>query len=317
VTSYWRLALHERATLKWCEKDFENSTGIRSGMSAMSIGKFQVLGQLGAGAHSTILQIRRQADSKQYALKVVPIDGKNDQKFLEQAEHEFRVAQLLDHPNLIKVYAMETERNWLYRIRKVHLLIEYVNGKTLDTIPTLAIPHLVQVFLRAALGLVHMHRREVCHADLKPNNLLLSRTGDVKIIDYGLAWIKGEHKGRIQGTPEYMAPEQASGGVVNVATDIYNLGATMYRLVTRHHPPSPLPQGGLRLTATAWSKLLKPVQALKHDTPPALCELIHRCLEFHPHKRPESIGAVKDALEELVKTLVRSDEDRLELLEWE
>ena len=102
---------------------------------------------------------------------------------------------MLDHPNLIKVYALETPRDWLFRVKKVHLLIEYVNGKTLDTVPRLSLPRLVQVFAKIAAGLVHMHRRGVFHADLKPNNIMLSRTGDVKIIDYGLAWIKGESQG--------------------------------------------------------------------------------------------------------------------------
>src|ERR1700745_3276155 len=102
------------------------------GTARVAIGKFQVLGTLGSGAHSTILHIRRSADSKQYALKVVPITGSEDHKFLEQAQHDVRVAQMLDHPNLIHIYALETPRNWLFRIRKVHLLIEYVNGKTLD-----------------------------------------------------------------------------------------------------------------------------------------------------------------------------------------
>ena len=101
---------------------------------SIKIGKFQILGTLGSGAHSTILHIRRSADSKQYALKVVPITGSEDHKFLEQAQHEFRVAQMLDHPNLIHIYALETPRNWLFRIRKAHLLIEYVNGRTLDKI---------------------------------------------------------------------------------------------------------------------------------------------------------------------------------------
>src|SRR5262249_30869264 len=141
----------------------------------------------------------------------------------------------------IKVYTLETPRDWLFRIRKVHLLIEYVNGKTLDTVPRLSIPRLVQVFAKIAAGLAHMHRRGVYHADLKPNNILLSRTGDVKIIDYGLAWVKGEAKGRVQGTPEYMAPEQARQGMVSEASDIYNFGATMYRLVTWRLPPSTLP----------------------------------------------------------------------------
>src|SRR5437773_12386566 len=162
-------------------------------MSDISIGKFQVLGTLGTGAHSTILHVRRQADGKQYALKVVPLDGIEDQKYLEQAQHEYRVAQMVDHPNLIKVYTLETVRDWLFRARKLHLLIEYVNGRTLDTLPRLSVPRLVQIFVQVAAGMVHMHRRGVHHADLKPNNILLSRTGNVKIIDYGLAWIKGEN----------------------------------------------------------------------------------------------------------------------------
>src|SRR5581483_1895556 len=118
-----------------------------------------------------------------YALKVVPIGGPEDRKFLDQAEHEFRVGQMLDHPCLIKVYALEVEKDWLFRPKKVNLLIEYVNGKTLDAGPRIPLPMMVQVFERVAAGLVHMHRRNVCHADLKPNNIMLSRAGEVKILD--------------------------------------------------------------------------------------------------------------------------------------
>jgi eukaryotic-like serine/threonine-protein kinase len=287
-------------------------------MSDMKIGKFQVLGQLGTGAHSTILHVRRAADSTHYALKVVPIGGPDDQKFLEQAQHEFRVAQMLDHPNLIKVYALETLRDWFFRVNKAHLLIEYVNGKTLDSIPRLPIPKLVQVFERVASGLVHLHRRGVYHADLKPNNILLSRTGDVKIIDYGLAWIRGENKGRVQGTPEYMAPEQAKHRMVNERTDIYNFGAMMYRMVTWRLPPSVVSDedGGLPIDAKTWTRLLKPVQDFAPDAPRPLCELIHRCLSFNAHNRPERASELQGALDHLAEKLVQSPEDRLEMLEW-
>jgi serine/threonine protein kinase len=287
-------------------------------MTCMSIGKFQVLSTLGTGAHSAILHVRRSQDAKHYALKVVPISGPEEQKFLDQARHEFRVAQLLDHPNLIKLYSLETERDWLFRIRKVHLLIEYVNGKTLDTVPRLSVPRLAQIFEKIASGLVHMHRRGVFHADLKPNNILLSRSGDVKIIDYGLATIKGEEKGRVQGTPEYMAPEQARSRVVNEQTDIYNLGATMYRLVTWRLPPSTLTAGddGITLDNKTWSRMLKPVNECNAEAPPALCELIHQCLSFHANKRPQRASEVQGALDYLVEQVVRGPEDRLEMLEF-
>jgi serine/threonine protein kinase len=286
-------------------------------MAGMTIGKFAVVSTLGTGAHSTILQVRRNADFKNYALKVVKIDGEEEMKFLDQARHEFRVAQMLDHPNLIKVYALETARDWLFRVRKAHLLIEYVEGKTLDTFPRFPIPKLVQIFERVAAGMVHMHRRNVCHSDLKPLNIMLSNRGHVKIIDYGLARIKGEGKGRVQGTPEYMAPEQAKHGRVNEATDIYNLGATMYRLVAWRLPPNAIKEAesGLPLDAKLWRKAIKPVEECNKEAPPALCELIHRCLAFHPSERPERMSEVQGALDHLADELVRSPEDKLEAAE--
>jgi len=286
-------------------------------MSAFRIGRFQVLGTLGKGAHSTLLHIHRSADGRNYALKVVPITDADDLKYLDQARHEFRVAQMLDHKNLIKIYALEESKDWLFRIRKAHLLIEFVNGKTLDTCPPLRLPMLVQVFNRVADGLVHMHRRKVYHADLKPNNIMISRSGDVKIIDYGLATIQGEGKGRLQGTPEYMAPEQAKHKMVNERTDIYNFGATMYRMVTCRLPPSTLqPEGGLPLDAKTWARMLKPVQELNSKAPAALCDLIHRCLAFDANKRPERMSEVQSVLDYLADELAASPEDRLESLEW-
>src|SRR5262245_28710954 len=281
------------------------------------IGKFQILGTLGSGAHSSILHIRRSADSKQYALKVVPIGGAEEQKFLEQAQHEYRVGQMLDHPNLIKIYALETPRDWLLRIRKVHLLIEYVNGKTLDTFQRIAMPQLVQIFERVAAGMVHMHRRGVCHADLKPNNIVLSRSAEVKVIDYGLAWIRGEQKDRVQGTPEYMAPETAKHSHVNERTDIYNFGAMMYRLTTWRLPPcAAADDATVGMTSKAFEKLLKPVQEFNPEAPKVLCDLIHRCLSYNPQNRPERVSEVKGALDHLAEELVKAPEDKLEALEF-
>ncbi len=286
-------------------------------MSEFQIGKFQILATLGTGAHSSILHIHRSADGRNYALKVVSIGSKDDQKFLDQARHEFRVARMLDHKNLIKVYGLEEIKDWLFRIRKVHLLIEYVNGKTLDTCPAIPLPKLVQVFKCVADGLVHMHRRKVFHADLKPNNIMLSRSGDVKIIDFGLATIQGEGKGRIQGTPEYIAPEQAKHKMVNERTDMYNFGATMYRMVTFRLPPSTLQQeGGLPIDGKTWTRMFKPVQDFAPQTPPELCDLIHRCLSFDANKRPERMSEVQSVLDLLADKLITSPEDRLEALEW-
>jgi eukaryotic-like serine/threonine-protein kinase len=264
-----------------------------------SIGRYQVLGTLGKGAHSTIMHVRRSADSREYALKLVAIDTADDQKFLDQAKHEFEVAQKLGHPNLIKIYCLELNRDWLFRVKKAEVLIEYVNGKTLDA-TLIAQDQMVVVFAQIAAGLAHMHRRGVFHADLKPNNILYGKRGEVKIIDYGLAWIKGQPKERIQGTPEYMAPETARSKVIDERTDIYNFGATMYRLTTLKLPPSTLATTeSLRLNSKAFKQMLTPVEELNKATPKALCELIHRCLAFDPERRPERVGVVFDELKQI------------------
>lgn len=269
-----------------------------------SIGKHQVLGTLGAGAHSSILHVRRAADSREYALKVVSIEGKEEMKFLEQARHEFRVAQMLSHPNLIKIYCLETSKDWFFRIKKVHLLIEFVSGKTLDMVPPMPMEKLVPTLARITMGLMHMHRRGVFHADLKPNNIMLSKRGEVKILDYGLAHIKGEPKDRVQGTPEYMAPETARGKAINERTEIFNLGATMYRLATLQVPPAfAASSESMRMGERMWKSMLKPVTELNRGVPKEFADLIHRCMSFSPEARPERMGEIYEELKQMSDNL--------------
>jgi serine/threonine protein kinase len=286
--------------------------------SELAIGKYDVLQQIGTGAHSTILAVRRADDRKVYALKVVSINSSADRKFLEQVQHEYRIGQLLHHPCLIQVYALEVEKDWLFRPRKAHLLTEYVAGKTLDACPALSLAILVQIFEQVAGALVHMHSRHVFHGDLKPNNIMISRAGEVKIIDYGLAGVRGEPRERVQGTPEYIAPEQVKTKVINEKTDLYNLGATMYRMVTGRLPPSALPQedGALRSAdKKAMRLMLQPVQELRADAPPLLCNLIDRCLAYKPPQRPENATEAQAILHLLAEKLVQSEADKLEMIE--
>jgi serine/threonine protein kinase len=270
-------------------------------MSIDKIGKFTILDTLGAGAHSSILHIRRAEDEREYALKLVSIDDKDDLKYLEQARHEFRVGQMLNHPNLAKVYAFETDGGWFSGPKKARLLIEYVPGKTMDRLPLLKMALLTRVFERIADGLTHMHKQGVFHADMKPNNLIYDRGTRVKVIDYGLAWVKGETKDRVQGTPEYMAPETAEHKLVNERTDIYNFGATMYRLTTLQLPPCWVTVGevSLPMTAKVFKEQLKPVRAVNPLVPEGLAEVIHECLQPNANKRPDRMSVIQGMLDQL------------------
>lgn len=264
------------------------------------IGKFQVLQTLGSGAHSSIFHIRRDADGKEYALKTVPIDSKDDLKFLEQAKHEYRVGQMLSHPNVVKVYGLETDAGWFSGPKKARLLIEYVPGQTLDKLPLMRMAKLLRVCERIADALTHMHKQGVLHADMKPNNLILSRGTHVKVLDFGLAWIKGEPKDRVQGTPEYMAPETGSHKLINERTDIYNFGATMYRLATLQLPPLAIElPNALPVTEKSFNKEFTPSRQRNPMLPERFGDLIDQCLSFNANKRPERMSEVQGILDQL------------------
>ena len=139
--------------------------------------------------------------------------------------------------------------------------MEYVDGRSLEEVERPKIGPLVIVFHQVASALVHMHRRGIYHGDLKPSNIMVSKAGRVKLIDFGTAWIKGQEKGRVQGTPSYMAPEQGSDRIVDDRTDIYNFGATMYRMFTGRYanPETPMTAGvDLR-------KLVPPIEVNERD----------------------------------------------------
>jgi serine/threonine protein kinase len=167
-----------------------------------------------------------------------------------------------------------------------------------------------------AAGLAHMHSRGVVHADIKPNNVMLSRSGDVKIIDYGLARIKGEQKHRLQGTPEYMAPETVKRKLINERSDIFNFGATMYRLVTFRLPPTTVVEEGIELDGELWARQLKPVGACNAAAPNDLVDLIHSCLSFDAHKRPESMAHVQRELDGVAERLAEAGSGTHKVLEW-
>jgi eukaryotic-like serine/threonine-protein kinase len=270
-----------------------------------SIGSYQILETLGTGANSTILQIRRKADNREYALKIVPINEPSDLKYLEQARHELRIAEMLDHPNLIKIYCLETKKNWFFKVKQASLLIELVRGKTLDEYPPIPIKKLLPIFFQIASALVHMHRRNVFHADLKPNNIILSKQGLVKVIDFGLSWVKGETKERFQGTPEYMAPETIRSRTINDLTDIYNFGATMYRLIGLKPPNNTvsMTETASKSSDKGWASMIKPIQELNASVPKNFAELVHLCLSYNPARRPERMTEVQDSLREIGQSI--------------
>lgn len=264
----------------------QSSPGVR--LAAL---KYKVVRTLGHGAGSTISLITDTEIGAPYALKVIERQSPDDEIYINQAIHEFEVTRPLNQVNLLKIHDVRVKRRW-FRNEGVELLMEYVDGRTLDDVATRAIDQLVLIFIQATAGLAHMHKRGIYHGDLKPSNLMLSRFGQVKVIDFGTAWVKGQPKNRVQGTPQYMAPEQAQDRVVDDRTDLYNLGATMYRMFTGEYANLGVPELDGALAARRRPAAL----ALRPDLPGTLNETIMRCLDPNPDRRPSSCIEVRDQL---------------------
>jgi eukaryotic-like serine/threonine-protein kinase len=262
--------------------------------------QYRIVGPLGTGAGSTILQIAdRSRNGMRFALKVVKRLDSDDDIYISQALTEFEAAKKLNHPSIARIYDSRVKRSMLFKVNSVELLMEMVDGKTLDEIEGPTLPMLVLIFNQVADALVHMHRRGVYHGDLKPSNIMVTKDGQVKLIDFGTAWLKGQEKNRIQGTPQYIAPETVIEKVIDELTDIYNLGATMYRMFTgRYANTGNLPKPG----EISKIKLAAPIQ-INPNIPGTLNETILSCLQANPEKRPAGMFEVQHQLAAVAKYL--------------
>jgi len=258
--------------------------------------KYRVVNELGEGAGSKIFLISdKTAGGKRYALKIVRKQEPEDDIYLQQAKTEFEASQKLNHPTIAKIYDFRQRKSW-FKVTGCELLMEYVDGKSLDEVEAPELGQLVLIFGQVASALSHMHRRGVFHGDLKPHNIMLSKNGQVKLIDFGTAWIRGQAKDRIQGTPQFMAPEQAIEKVVDQKTDIYNFGATMYRMFTGRFVQGAIPKPGDERKVTLPSKLNPRI-------PADLNTLIVACLQSDPDKRPAGMFEVRDQLSKIAKQM--------------
>jgi serine/threonine protein kinase len=263
--------------------------------------QIRVVKSLGQGAGSSVFQVADQKKGGYYALKIVKKSDADDDIYIAQALQEAEVGPKLNHPSLMKIYDHRVKRNWMMKVASVELLMEYIDGRTLDELEIRERGQLVLMFVNVASALNHMHRRGVYHGDLKPGNIMLSKDGVVKIIDFGTAWMKGQEKNRVQGTLQFMAPEQAKDKVVNDKTDLFNLGATMYRMFTGHFANAGMPgdDGG----AIGPRGKMRPPIKLDSKFPSTLNDLIMACLQPTPEARPVGAFDVENQLKAVAKQL--------------
>ena len=268
----------------------------------LQIAGYRILAKVGRGAASELYAVQDPKTKQVWALKNVVKENEKDQRFLEQVQTEYLVGSKLDHPNVRGVCRFIKHRKG-FKVRAVTLIMELVDATTLDQRLPQSHAEAVRIFLQVAQGLAHMHTRGFIHADMKPGNVLVTEGHKVKVIDLGQACAIGTVKKRIQGTPGYMAPEQAHRQAITPKTDIYNFGATMYWVLVKQVVPTALPpkdEAGSLYSGTLDARQLEPPTPPHVKDPqihPLLSKQIMDCVQLHPDDRPETMELVANRLE--------------------
>lgn len=273
------------------------------------IGSYIVLAKLGEGAASILYAVQHPKTKQVSALKFVEKTDDKSQRFLDQVEQEYAIGSKLNHSTIRKIKKIVKHRKML-KVTGVSMIMELVDATTLDQQLPKNHAKAVEIFIQVATGLAHIHKRGFVHADIKPNNILIDENDKVKIIDLGQACAIGTVKKRIQGTPGYMAPEQAHRNKITHKTDIYNLGAMMYWTLVGEVIPTSMPPKGsndsLVNSAVSAGKLELPTPP--HERNPRIHPLLSKqildCVQPNPEQRPESMDIVVNRLE-LIRDVIQ------------
>ena len=256
--------------------------------------RYRILSLLGRGGMGEVYRAMDLTLGQSVALKFLPEDAARNQRLLERFHGEVRVARLVSHPNVCRVYDIGEVEGMPF------ISMEYVDGEDLGSLLTrigrLPADKAVETARKLCAGLAAAHDRGIIHRDLKPQNIMMNKRGEVVIMDFGLAAIANELNGveARNGTPAYMAPEQIKGANVTAKSDLYALGLVLYEIFTGKRPfDARSVQHWIDMQEAAQLTSMTSVAA---DIDLAVEQIIRRCLDPDPAKRPTSALNVLAAL---------------------
>lgn len=265
---------------------------------------YEVIDFLGEGAGSVIYSVADPITHRIYALKQVIVQDEKHLRFVDQLENEYEVSRRLIHPNLRRCIALKITKPLLRRVTDAGLVMELFDGQACEVRPPADLPTIIHVLDHTIQALAAMHQQGYLHCDLKPNNILLSADGQVKVIDLGQACRINSVKERIQGTPDFIAPEQVRREPLTVQTDVYNFGATAYWLLTGQKIPTLFT---LKKTDNSFlvSDTVKSPSELNGNIPVNLSGLVMECVRVHPSRRPADMAELQRRLTVVAHTALR------------
>lgn len=280
---------------------------MQHGLSARFQQRYELGQELGHGSFGFVMRARDRKDGADLAIKFYRGDALGTWEARRQFLQEAELLAAIRHPNVVKVFGYGEEGEHLF------IAFECIAGRDLrewiDLEAPLPLDAVLSRLETIAQGLAAIHQQRIVHRDLKPANVMEGADGVLKIIDLGLARTTAGQLGaagdseRIQGTPVYMSPEQATAGKVGYASDIYALGVMAYEMLAGD-PPF-MDEHPLRVLEKHVSELPESLQSRGIQIPAAAEDLIMQCLEKDPADRPKGATALVSAIRRLRKTLAR------------
>jgi serine/threonine-protein kinase len=260
-------------------------------------GRYRLESKLGSGGMSTVFLARDETLERWVAIKVMHREISDQPDQIERFRREARAVAQLSHPNVVAVIDAGEDGGYPY------IVLEYVQGETLkqriDRLGRLPVDEAVAYAIEIGRGLAAAHARRLVHRDVKPQNVLIDSEGRAKVTDFGIARSlesDGLTKtGRVLGTTDYVAPEQAMGHGVDSRSDIYSLGVLLYEMLTGEVPFRAETVVGVAMKHV--NEEMPDVQAVRPEISSALAAVIERSTAKDPGKRYEDIGAFLRDLE--------------------
>ena len=257
---------------------------------------YVVCERLGLGALSTIYAVKDPKTGQRYALKHVVPQTEKHIRFVEQLTNEFEVSKLFRHPALRKSIDLKISKRLFGGIKEAGLVLEMFDGKPIDQDHPGALRQVSECMVKAGKALAALHHLRLIHCDTKPGNILRNEAGDVKVIDFGQTCPADTVKQRVQGTPDFIAPEQVKCRPVGVYTDVFNFGATLYWALTGRRIPTLMTVDRKSRSMLVEQGFPKPHEINPH-VPEDLSLMVMRCVRVNIEQRPRTIVEVLQLLE--------------------
>ena len=269
--------------------------------SGMIIGdRYEILGKIGSGGMSTVYKGKDQKLNRNVAIKVLKSEYREDKNFVRKFKEEAQAAACLAHPNIVNVYDVGEEDGVHY------IVMELVEGITLKNYierkGKLTIKEATSIAIQVSMGLEVAHNNEIVHRDIKPQNIMISKDGKVKVMDFGIAKAASSETiaSNAMGSVHYTSPEQARGGYSDAKSDIYSLGIVMFEMVTGR-----VPFDGETTVAVAVKHLQEEIPSPKTfcpELPISLEQIIYKCTEKVVARRYMNIAELIADLKQSLQT---------------